>query len=197
MQILTRREALRMLAMLLPATALKCGRDDAFAEEGVCVHVYNHEIALPEPLLRRYGQIPTRGKHRKLFQIGIPELLICATPASLLTSFQYFWPLTHDEFQHAQRRITVRFQRTELASKEDTDKLQMYLRDYSNKLRSNEEKSALLAVLNDYTKYWVADVLEIWRESLIDEVVIFKDPTQTPYLCDYPALQKGFKRSPP
>lgn len=183
--------------MLLPSTVLKCGRDDVFAEEGVCVHVCSHEIALPELLLKRYDHIPARGEQRRLFQVGIPELLLCSTPASFLMSFQHFWPLTRDEFQQAQRYMTVRFQRTELWGKEDFDGLQMYLKDQSNTPRAKEEKSALLAVLNDYTRYRIADVLEIWRGSLLDEVVIFKDPTQPPYLCDYPGLQRGFKRPPP
>jgi len=183
--------------MLLPATFIKCGSDDVFAQERVCVHVYNHEIAIPEPLLKRYKQVPTRGKNGRLFQIGMPELLVCTTPANLLLSFQYFWPLTREEFQQAQVRITVQFQQTEIADKEDISKLKRYLEDHASTIHSKSEKTALLTVLNDFTKYWIADVLEIWRQSWLDEAVIFKDPTQPPYLCDYPALQKGFKRPPP
>lgn len=197
MKSLTRREMLKMLSMLFPAAVIKCQSDDVFAEERVCVHVYNHDIVIPEPLLKRYKQVPTRSKTIQLFQIGIPEILVCTTPANLLLSFPYFWPLTRDEFKQVQNRITVWFQQAELAVKQDITKLKKYLEEHRNALRSKNEKTALLTVLNDYTKYWIADVLDVWKQSSLDEVLIFKDPTRPPYLCDYPALQKGFKRPPP
>lgn len=185
-----------MLSLMLPATVVKCGRDDVFAEERVCVHVYNHEITIPEPLLKRYAQIPTRDKRRPLFQIGISELLVCTTSGSLLSSFPYFWPLTRQEFQQSQNRIAVKFQLTTLTEREDLKRLRTFLEERPRTPRPKEEKTAILAVMNDYTKYWIADVLDIWRESSLDEVVLFKDPTQSPYLCDYPAMQKGFRRPP-
>jgi hypothetical protein len=197
MRHLTRREALKILSVLLPASAIKCRSDDVFTEERVCVHVYNRTIAPPEPLLKRYDQIPTRSKETSLFQIGIPELLVCATPEGLLPSFQYFWPLTRDEFQEGQRRMTVRFQQEKLSGRENIDQLRKFLEQEASTRLPKEEKTALLGVLNDYTRYWIAEVLKLWQESPIGEVVIFKDPTKSPYLCDYPALQKGFKRQPP
>ena len=60
-----------------------------------------------------------------------------------------------------------------------------------------EQTAALILTLNDYTRYWSSHVITRWRNSTVKELVIFKDPTRAPYLCDYQALQKGFKRPPP
>jgi hypothetical protein len=51
--------------------------------------------------------------------------------------------------------------------------------------------------MNDCTRHWAAAVAAASREGGADEMVVFKDPTIPPYLCDQPALQKGFRRPPP
>ncbi len=194
---MTRREVLQILSAILPAAACKKTTDDVFADERVCVHVYNRAIALPAALLERHASIPDRAKSGRLFQIGIPELLICATSADLLMSFPYVWPVTRLEFDRARENLTVLFQRSELADQEDIKKLKRYVEDQTGASRPKGEKRALLVVLNDHTRYLIPDVLEIWRESSLESVVIFKDPTKSPYLCDFASLQKGFRRSPP
>jgi hypothetical protein len=197
MHCLTRRELLKMLSILLPASLVKCGKSDVFVWERVCVHIFNHGIAIPEPLLKRYERIPRRNPKRTFFQVGIPELLVCTTPAGLLESFLYFWPLTREEFRQAHRRMNVHYQVNAIATRSDIHNLQTYLQDHGSSLRPRDTKTALVAVLNDYTKFWMGEVMDIWKNSALDEVVILKDPTRPPYLCDYPALQKGFKRPPP
>lgn len=197
MATFTRREVLRIISLILPASVVHCSRNDVFQEERVCVHVYDHGIALPEPLLQKYKDSPSRPTRTKLFNIGIPELVLCSTPASFVKLFQYFWPITRVEFQQAHSSIAIRYQEPTLIGRESLDKLKGYLEKVSSVIFSSEKKSALLLTLNDHTKYWIDDLLEIWRVHRIDEFVVFKDPTKSPYLCDYPALQKGFKRPPP
>jgi hypothetical protein len=197
MATLTRREVLKVLSMMLPASVVRCSRNDVFQEERVCVHVYDHEIALPEPLLQKYKDRPSRPTRTQLFNIGISELVLCSTPASFVKLFQYFWPIARAEFQQVHHSITIQYQEPTLAGRETLDKLKGYLENVSSAILSNEKKTALLMNLNDHTKYWTADLLEIWRVYKINEFVVFKDPTKSPYLCDYLALQKGFKRPPP
>ena len=124
---LTRRDLLRMLAILFPATLIKCRSDDVFDEERVCVHVYNHSIAIPEPLLHRYKQMPSRRNPGRLFHIGMPELIVCTTPADLCSSFKHFWPLTREEVDLVRGRIAVQFQQGEVVGQDDIEKFRRYV----------------------------------------------------------------------
>jgi hypothetical protein len=182
--------------MAFPVSMFSCWKNkDVFDDERVCVHVFDPKISIPEPLLKRYDKIPARAEQGSLFNIGIPELIICGTTSSFLNIFQYFWPITRKEFQKIHGMISVQFD-SEINGKEDTEHFSRYLKDQMGNLRSEGNKSAIILTLNDYTKYWASDLIQTWRNVSVEEFVIFKDPTSAPYLCDYPSLQKGFKRPP-
>jgi hypothetical protein len=57
--------------------------------------------------------------------------------------------------------------------------------------------STVVLTMNEYTRYWASNVATAAREASVSELVIFKDPSVPPYLCEHEALQKGFKRPPP
>ncbi len=193
----TRREILRILSMAFPATLLGCSCKDHFEDERVCIHIFNSTISLPQPLLERPKNIPARSERGSFFQIGIPELILCTATTSFLDLFQYFWPITRKEFEQWRGLISVMFNKSEITGQKDIDELTRYLQEQKISIRSKSMKMALVLTFNDYTKYWIAHLIETWRNAGIDEFVIFKDPTRAPYLCDYPSLQKGFKRPPP
>ncbi len=111
--------------------------------------------------------------------------------------FQYFWPITQEEFQKIHGVISVKFEKSEITGKADIDAFSNYLEEQRSSLHAKDTKSAIILTLNDYTKYWSSHLIALWQNSKVEEFVIFKDPTRAPYLCDFPSLQKGFKRPPP
>jgi len=192
----TRREILQFLLMAYPSLLLGCKKNkDFFEAERVCVHILNSGIPFPEPLLKKYDKIPKR-KERSFFNIGIPELLICTTSVSFLNMFQYFWPITRNEFQLINNVISIKAEVSEIRSIEDIKQITTRINGQGNNLKADNLKSALLFTYNDYTKYWCSDIVSLWRDISIDEFVLFKNPAISPYLCDFPSLQKGFKRPP-
>lgn len=193
----TRREVLRLLSSVLPAALLGCSNKDVFDEELVCVHVFQPGYKIPAPLLALHDDIPTRSKLRGLFQLGIPELILCTTSIDFLSLFQYFWPVTRYEFQRIDGLISASFSKSELTGKGDVVDFRKYLEDHRDELGMRDEKTAIILTFNDFTEYYAPDLVELWRNYGIKEFVLFKDPSRSPYLCSYPALQKGFKRPPP
>ena len=92
----TRRQVLQMLSMILPASALGFrseGKQDAFDKELVCVHIFQPGFKIPDPLWERYDAIPLRGNPPDLFNLKIPELLLCSSDNRFLSLFDYFWPI--------------------------------------------------------------------------------------------------------
>jgi hypothetical protein len=173
------------------------GPRDVFDDEHVCIHVFNSNALIPNPLLKSYRRVPGRPKRGRMFQVGIPELLVCTTTASFLNVFQYFWPVSRDKFRYLQEQMAVQFEKGKIAGRGDIDDFARYLKAQGDELRSGCGASAVALTLNDYTRYWSSDVIDLWHKSGIEEFVVFKDPRRAPYLCDYPSLQKGFKRPPP
>lgn len=194
----SRREILQMLSLLFPFPFL-CSQDekgDNFGKERVCAHVFQQGFKILDPLLIQYQHIPSRNEFRKLFQIGIAELLLCETPIRFLEIFQYFWPVTRDEFNRSQGPIKALFEKVEIVHKKDIDELAAFVQTKNAAVRSAGRTLAIVFTLNDYTNFWSADLVKLWQKSNIEELVVFKDPTRSPYLCDYPSLQKGFKKPP-
>lgn len=164
----TRREILQILAMALPVSLLGCWKNkDVFYDEHVCVHVFAPTISIPEPLLKRYDNIPTRTKLSSVFNIGIPELLICTTSSSFRDLFQYFWPITREEFHEIQRLISVKFDKSEIDGKEDIEDFARYLENRKGELRSGDIKSAIILTFNDYTRYWSSHLINLWQNQVL------------------------------
>jgi hypothetical protein len=114
-----------------------------------------------------------------------------------LDLFQYFWPVSQQEFQSMQAAIEVKLASTKIFSYQEIEQLSQYL-DRNPRLSAFKDlNSAVFLTLNDYTKHWVSEIIHMCRSRHITEFVIFKDPSMPPYLCSYPAQQKGFKRPPP
>jgi hypothetical protein len=86
----TRREILQFFGMLFPATLLGFREKDSFDEELVCVHIFQPAFRIPEPLLTQYRTIPERNKLKNLFQVGIPELVLCTTEIKFLSTQKGF-----------------------------------------------------------------------------------------------------------
>jgi len=193
----TRREILQFFGMLFPATLLGFREKDSFDEELVCVHIFQPAFRIPEPLLTQYRTIPERNKLKNLFQVGIPELLLCTTEIKFLSIFQYFWPITRSEFQSSYEKISLKYNKLELNEKKDILDFSRYLKSNWNGSKKEDSKSAIIFTYNDMTKYFASEVISQWQGFGIKELVLFKDPSKPPYLCSYPSLQKGFKRPPP
>ncbi len=192
----TRREILQILLMGYPSLLLGCKKgNDVFDDERVCIHIFNSGISFPEPLLKKYDRIPKR-KGSNFFNIGIPELIICTTSISFLNMFQYFWPITRIEFQQINGVISIIGKISEIRSREDINRIATQINSQVKNLKTDGIKSALIFTYNDYTKYWCSDIISLWKDIGIEEFVLFKDPTISPYLCDFSSLQKDFKRPP-
>ena len=71
--------------MLAPVCLLDCQSADFFDKQLVCVHVFEAGSELPEPLLVRHEGTPVRSELKKVFQVGMPELVLCTTPKDFLT----------------------------------------------------------------------------------------------------------------
>jgi hypothetical protein len=193
----SRREMLQLLGLLFPATLLGFREKDSFDEELVCAHIFQPTFRLPEPLLTKYRNIPERNKLKNLFHVGISELLLCTTEIKFLSIFQYFWPITRNEFQSSYKQISIEYQKLELNEKQDILDFSRYLESNWNGSKGENSKLAIIFTYNDMTKYFASEIISQWQGFGIEELVLFKDPSKPPYLCSYPSLQKGFKRPPP
>ena len=134
---------LQLLGLLFPATLLGFREKDSFDEELVCVHIFQPTFRLPEPLLTKYRNIPERNKLKNLFHVGISELLLCTTEIKFLSIFQYFWPITRNEFQSSYKQISIKYQKLELNEKQD-------ILDFSRYLESNWNGSKGVLILGLY-----------------------------------------------
>ena len=196
----TRRQILQMLSMILPTSALgfrSKRAQDAFDKELVCVHIFQPGFKIPYPLWERYDSIPVRGNLPDLFNLKIPELLLCSTDKNFLSIFEYFWPIERAEFIDTLKKVTVKYEKANITEKSDVSIFSRFLESIYAKSKRNIKKTAVIFTLNDFTRYFAADILNLWQIYGINELVLFKDPSKPPYLCSYPSLQKGFKRTPP
>ena len=196
----TRRQILKILALTLPASVLGCRSgesQDAFDKELVCVHIFQPGFKIPDPLWERYDSIPPRGNRLDLFNLKIPELLLCSTDKNFLSIFEYFWPIERAEFHDALRKVTIRYEKVKITEKKDISEFSGLLETINTESKESLSKAAVIFTLNDFTRYFAADILNLWQTYGIKEFVLFKDPSKPPYLCSYPSLQKGFKRPPP
>lgn len=193
----TRREILQLLALVVPGLLIGgCKKKDVFDEERVCIHVYDPKKEIPSPLLAEQEVSPRRSMSHEYFTIGIPELILCTSSIKFLDLFQYFWPISHPEFQQMQDAISVEFQKREITDAEDIENLAISFSKHRNSTAGKTRNVSVLLTYNEYTCYWSPGIIRACRSIAIDEIVIIKDPTRSPYLCDYPSQQKGFKRQP-
>ena len=193
MPIVSRRQLLKLFAGVVPTAALACRAKNPFLDERVCVHVFPKTLALPAPLLEDLGAPPNRRPGTAVFDTGLPELLVCATSIPFLQMFPYFWPLSQAEFDRCRRSIRLLFSIQQLPSDREERELEQWL----SALRP-EERPRLAAILtyNQSTRFHARRHLTAFRGAALPELVVFKDPTAAPYLCDYAAAQHGFRRPP-
>ena len=200
MRRFTRRQILKMLAMILPASAFGFRIErtqDAFDKELVCIHIFQSGFKIPDLLWERYDSIPTRGNPPDTFNLKIPELLICRTENTFLSIFEYFWPIERDEFNDTLRKVTIKYAKAKITGKHDISEFSGFLENIHAESKRDMNKIAVIFTLNEFTRYFAADILNQWQINGINEFVLFKDPSKSPYLCSYPSMQKGFKRPPP
>ena len=189
-----------MLALTLPVSAFGFrseGALDAFDTELVCVHIFQPGFHIPDPLLKRHDSTPVRGNSPGLFNLKIPELLFCSTEKDFLSIFEYFWPLERATFNHSLRKVTIKYEKAKITEKGDVSEFSLFLESIHAESKGSMKETAVIFTLNDYSRYFVSDFLNLWQLYGINEFVLFKDPSKPPYLCSYPSLQKGFKRPPP
>ena len=185
------------MMVVLPATLFGYHKTDYFDEELVCVHVYNPSQDLPSPLLKVHGEISKRTENEQYFQIGLPELVLCETKITLLDMFQYFWPVSHQEITRFQKEIEIRHKILKVHGIKDLRSLEKILDTQNTDHFRKAASLAVILTLNDYTRHICKHLVGICKKYDVDELVIFKDPSKSPYLCSYPSRQKGFKKPPP
>lgn len=192
MTALTRRQLLGLLAGALPCSSLACGSRELLPEERVCVHVYPESLALPASVLEDFGVPPSRRPTGSPFTTGLPELFVCTSSTPFLQLFPYFWPVATDEFQRARDSIRILFQVDRLSSVVEADRAERWLRGHSL-----SAGSVGVFTYDDFTRFFARRLLLAFRGAGLSEIVVFKDPRVSPYLCDAPACQKRFRRPPP
>ena len=197
MEYLSRREMLHFLAIVLPATLMGFKGKDYFDKELVCIHIYNLDQPLPKPMLEKAKRIKNRLPGKEYFQIGMPELILCRLEMSLLDMFQYYWPVSRSEIRHLQKKIKILFKKQVIEKIDALDDFQKVLDRKINVLQHSKELLAVILTVNDYTIHACPNIVHICQSKGVNELIIFKDPSQPPYLCSYPSQQKGFKRPPP
>ena len=186
--------------MILPVSAVgfRSGwAQDAFDKELVCVHIFQPGFKIPDLLWERYPSVPVRGNSTDLFNLKIPELLFCSTDKNFLSIFEYFWPIERAEFHDTLRKVTFSYKKAKISDKGDVSEFSEFLENIHTESSRNMKKTAVIFTLNNFTRYFAADILNLWQTNGINEFILFKDPSKPPYLCSYPSLQKGFKRPPP
>ncbi len=193
---LDRREVLRALLMLPSLAAGSCREGSWIQRERVCAHVYRPSQFVPQPLQEIRQGSPGRRKEG-LLTVGLAELALCTMARAPLELFPYFWPLTQAEIQALEANISVVWAAKLIESDADVAQLRRGLDRARAAARAGAKHTVVLFTMNDYTSHWTAGVVAACREGGADELVVFKDPTIAPYLCDHRALQKGFRRPPP
>jgi hypothetical protein len=186
--------------MILPLSAVGFrieGEQDAFDRELVCVHIFQPGFKIPDPLLERCKRIPVRKGLSDRFNLKIPELLLCRTDNDFLSIFEYFWPIERAEFHDALRKVTIKYEKVKITGKNDISEFSGLMESIHAESKGDRMKTAVIFTLNEFTRYFAADILNLWQTYRNNEFVLFKDPSKPPYLCSYPSLQKGFKRPPP
>ncbi len=198
MTYLSRRDLLECLAAACASTALTgCSRRyDPYGAERVCIHVFHPRQFVPAPLAEKTDIQPRRSAGQQYFNIGLPELVVCQSRGRLLDLFQYFWPFSRDDFETLQKAIEIRYQKSIVSTASDVREFATYLREHRPQGAVMGASSAVIFTWNEYTRQWSADIVAACRESDVQEFVVFKNPAEPPYLCDFPAMQKGFKRPP-
>ncbi|OGF68112.1 MAG: hypothetical protein A2Y62_08515 [Candidatus Fischerbacteria bacterium RBG_13_37_8] len=198
MCIWSRREILKLFAVLIPVNFVEyCKGSTIFDEERVCIHVYDIKGCIPDILLKQYDKKPARKKQNTYFGTGLPELLLCTSGTSFLSLYQYFWPISQKEFQKIKDSITIKFERTIVNGSQDVADLEKIIEQQKMVMSPVNLTTVAIITLNDYSIYWIAPIIDACRKGNKVELVVIKDPTKSPYLCDYPTQQKGFKRPPP
>ena len=192
MPALTRRQLLDVLAVALPGALAACRSKALSPEERVCVHVYPESLALPASILEELGDAPARRLTVAPFTTGLPEILVCTSSVPFLQLFPYFWPVATEELRRARDSIRVLFQVEQLSSSGEADGAERWLAG-----QSLPAGSVGVFTYNDYTRFFARRLLLAFRSARLSEVVVFKDPSVPPYLCDAPARQKRFRRPPP
>jgi len=132
-----------------------------------------------------------------LFTVGLPELVVLSMTQSLVELFPYFWPLTRDEFRAFESAARNGWAIVTLASGSDIQRLRDHIQASADSSSAAAANTVVAFTMNAGTLHWASAVASACRESNVAELVVFKDPTVSPYLCEHPALQKGFKRPPP
>ncbi|MBI3668640.1 MAG: hypothetical protein HY237_02495 [Acidobacteria bacterium] len=196
MSELTRRELLRRLSAGYTTALLGCQKRDWFKQELVCIHIFNPKGSLPSPLLKNPARLPRRSTTLDYFQIGLPELILCTTRTTFLDMFQYFWPFSRDDFETLRREIKIDFQKQTIKAAADIEEFARFLREHKATLRSAGARLAVVLTFHEFTSFWTSAVVAACRDAGVEELIVFKDPSQAPYLCDYPSKQQGFKRPP-
>jgi len=194
---LTRRQVMRLFCASIPAALVSSSGLDIFADERICVHVYGLNSPIPAPLLKQQATPPARRNSKQYFQSGLPELILCTSRVRFLDLFEYFWPLSPEQIQRMQEVTEVKLAEPEIRSSRAVEEFSRCLGENDLPSGSPLSSSAVVLTLNDYTMYWASEITQLSRTRNIAELVIFKDPARPPYLCSYPAQQKGFKRPPP
>jgi hypothetical protein len=188
---------LQFLAVVLPTALFGYRLIDYFDRELVCAHVYGLSRNLPGPLLESNENAERRIEGVAYFQIGLPELIVCRTETRLLDIFEYFWPITRPEIQRFQASSTALYSLPVVEHADQLAELEKALNRIKATQKSQQGSLAVILTLNDYTRNACRRLVDICREKGVGEIVIFKDPSRPPYLCSYPAQQKGFKKKPP
>jgi hypothetical protein len=102
-----------------------------------------------------------------------------------------------DAFDDTLRKVNVKYKKAKITKTRDVSDFSRFLENTHAKSNTSVKTSAVIFILNDFTRYFAADILNLWQTYGINEFILFKDPSTPPYLCSYPSMQKGFKRPPP
>ena len=197
MHTLSRRELLERLSCAGLMTLASCSKKDWFDRELVCIHIYGPNDPIPSPLLEAPSRAAGPRLRRDYFELGWPELVLCTTGVKFLDLFQYFWPFTRQEFDQLKGAIGIEFQKPVIAAETDVAEFVRYLRENKKSLQKTGIRLGVLFTFNDYSRNFSSAVVAACRENGVEEFVVLKDPSRPPYLCDFAARQKGFKKPPP
>lgn len=189
----TRRDIVGAIWGLLASSGSR--RGDSIGRERVCAHVYRPSVYIPPPLLSYDRPVAST---RSSFQIGIPELVLCRARRGFTELFPYFWPLERAEFEALKRSISVEWSSPELSDQGAVSSFRERLEALGRTLSSPSPtlQTSVVLTYTQSTLPWVFGVAEACRSLKASELLVFKDPTVAPYLCELPRLQKGFRREP-
>ena len=150
-----------------------------------CIHWYNLNDKIPQILLAGKftdsSDIFYSRMDKGNFSIGLPELVIFTSEISIGKRFKEFYPFTQKQLEWLRAHITM----IQSLQKVDSIKnVELTFDRITAKLNNQTTNNGIIYTFHKHNFKPLPKVIELGQAHNLKELIIIKDPTVPPYLCD-------------